>query len=172
MAEQILAHATKKLGDVDIVFLGKRRNNSQLMVTLVVESPVVKAFPLDTSKFEDRNVNYNRVYLSPDLFGQGYSVMADRELLWQDFINEVTQLSSNIKAVCGRETENWKDPFYEMDGRIEGVAAKYKTSASFASYLETSANVFNVVLRVNCAYFGVNRSGISFEIVELCPVAL
>ena len=132
---------------------------------MVLGSPIVKAFLLDTSKFEDRNLNYNRVYLSPDLFGGGVSTMVDRELLWQDFINEVSQLSKNVKAVCGRETENWKDPFYETDGRIEGVVAKYKTGAVFASCLETSANVFHAVLRVNCAYFGASRSGISFEIV-------
>ena len=172
MTEQILAHATKKLGEVDIVFLGKRKNNSMLMVPLVLGSPIVKAFPLDTSKFEDSNPKYNRLYIAPDLFGGDMSEISQKELAWQDFINEVSQLSNGVKEACNRETENWKDPYYEVEGRIEGVVAKYKKDAPFLSCLETGSQPLRVMLRVNCAYFGASRSGISFEIVEVCPVAL
>jgi hypothetical protein len=87
----------------------------------------------------------------------------DQFLAFVDHLEKVSMILKDQLDAAGHDVSNWHSPIIEEEGIVTGLYAKVKNEFT-RNVIDNDGNKLRCALKLSCAYFAKDRSGLSFEL--------
>jgi hypothetical protein len=148
---------------LSLVIIGIKRKSSTRLWPLTLGTPSCLTANLYAQ--QDVGTTHDRILLTPDY----YNNVAGSD--FHVFLDHVEALSEKLRTKLtrlGHDTELWKSPVRSNNGVVEGLQVKIR-NVVLADKTKKAEGAIRVVVKLSCVYFSTNRSGLSFELLDVIP---
>ena len=146
-----------------IAYVGIQRPNSDRLWSFCLSTP--SSIVEDTYSQQNKGTTYDRLMLTPDYFNEVHG--SD----FNDFLDRIEAISQVIRQLLlegGEDVSKWKSPVRISNGTVAGLQVKVRT-CTLSEKARGIQGPMRCVIKLSCAYFTPDRSGIAFELVDVFP---
>ena len=145
-----------------LAYCGVRRGNSSRLWSLRLGTPQCLIEKLYARN--DQGTTNDRFLLTPDFYN---------DVLGSDFnafLDHMEGCSERIKLKfleAGHDVSKWKSPVRSNRGVVQGLQVKVRMQILSDRMYALAGRPIQAVVKLSCVYFTPDRSGLSYEIIDL-----
>ena len=145
-----------------LAYCGVRRGNSSRLWSLCLGTPQCLIEKLYARN--DQGTTNDRFLLTPDFYN---------DVLGSDFnafLDHMEGCSERIKLKfleAGHDVSKWKSPVRSNRGVVQGLQVKVRMQILSDRMYALAGRPIQAVVKLSCVYFTPDRSGLSYEIIDL-----
>ena len=146
---------------LSVAFCGVTRGASNRLWHFCIGTPtclVERIFPK-----QDMGTTHDRFLLTPDYYNSVHG--SD----FNTFLDCIEGVSEKVKTkFYNQDISKWRSPVRSNNGIVEGLQVKVRFG-DLANRATTIQGSVRAVVKLSCVYFTPERSGLSFELIDVTP---